>query len=91
MQVLNTHLMRNPGQANTISIMRPGKWGNPFVIGRDGDRDEVIKKYKTYILENKKLLGDLNELLGKDLVCCCKPKRCHGDVLVELVQARFGG
>lgn len=25
------------------------EWANPFKIGRDGDRREVIEKYETYI------------------------------------------
>ena len=68
-----------------IYIGRGSKWGNKFVIGKDGDREEVIKKYREWILSNKELLGSLHELKGKVLGCFCKPKACHGDVLVELV------
>ena len=68
-----------------IYIGRPSKWGNPFSIGKDGTRKEVIEKYKKYILNNEKLMNDLYELEGKVLGCWCKPKACHGDVLVELV------
>lgn len=32
-----------------VNIMRPSKWGNPFVIGRDGTRDEVIDKFEKWI------------------------------------------
>jgi len=68
-----------------IYIGRPSKWGNPFTIGKDGTRDQVIEKYEKYILENKKLLNALPELKGKTLGCWCKPKACHGDILVKLV------
>ena len=68
-----------------VYIGRGSKWGNKFVIGRDGDRAEVIKKYREWILDNKELLSSLHELKGKVLGCFCKPKACHGDVLVELV------
>lgn len=68
-----------------VYIGRPSKWGNPFSIGKDGTRKEVIKKYEKYILKNKKLLNDLHELEDKVLGCWCKPKACHGDVLVKLV------
>jgi len=27
-----------------VYIGRPSKWGNPFVIGRDGSRADVIAK-----------------------------------------------
>ena len=68
-----------------IYIGRPSKWGNPFSIGKDGTRKEVIEKYEKYILENEELMNDLHELEGKILGCWCKPKACHGDVLVKLV------
>ena len=69
-----------------IYIGRPSKWGNPFLIGRDGTRKQVIEKYRKYILENEELMNDLNELKGKVLGCWCKPKACHGDVLVKLIE-----
>ena len=67
-----------------IYIGRPSKWGNPFIIGRDGNREEVIEKYRDWILSNINLMNDLTELKDRALGCFCKPKPCHGDVLVEL-------
>jgi hypothetical protein len=72
-----------------IYIGRPSKWGNPFQIGRDGNRQEVIRKYREYILSNDELLKDLHELKGKTLGCWCKPSACHGDVLVDLIEGRI--
>lgn len=69
-----------------IYIGRPSKWGNPFSIGRDGTRKEVIIKYIKWIKKNKKLLRDLKELKNKVLGCWCKPKMCHGDVLIRLLR-----
>ena len=68
-------------------IGRGSKWGNPFVIGTDGNREQVISKYKQWITQGngKYLLSDLHELQGKTLGCFCKPQACHGDVLVELL------
>ena len=63
---------------------RGSKWGNPFAIGKDGNRQEVVQKYKDYILSNQSLLSQIEELRGKDLVCFCAPQQCHGDVLIEL-------
>ncbi len=74
-----------------IYIGRPSKWGNPFVVGKDGTRKEVIEKYKKYILSNKKLIDSLDELDGKVLGCWCKPKSCHGDVLIELIEKKNKG
>ena len=71
-----------------VYIGRPSKWGNPYSIGKDGNRSEVIAKYRKYILGNQELLNDLHELEGKVLGCWCKPKACHGDVIAELVNNR---
>ena len=68
-----------------IYIGRGSIWGNPFRIGKDGSRGECIKKYRRMILERPDLLRRLPELEGKRLGCFCKPKACHGDVIVELV------
>jgi hypothetical protein len=81
-RVLNKKLSGLP--AGAVYIGRPGKWGNPFVIGRDGTRGEVVTKYRAYLLANRALMAALPELTGKDLVCWCAPDACHGDVLLEL-------
>lgn len=65
---------------------RPSKWGNPFSIGKDGDREEVIEKYRQWIMNNDELLLDIMELDGKVLGCWCKPKACHCDVLVDIIE-----
>ncbi|MBD3227650.1 MAG: DUF4326 domain-containing protein [Candidatus Lokiarchaeota archaeon] len=65
-------------------------WGNPFSIGVDGTRDEVCEKYKQWILEHPKYVARLYTLKGKVLGCWCKPKRCHGDILVELIESLLG-
>lgn len=69
-----------------IYIGRPSKWGNPFIIGRDGDRNEVVRKYETYIRANQSLINALPELRNKVLGCWCSPKSCHGDVLIKLLE-----
>lgn len=73
-----------------IYIGRPSKWGNPFVIGRDGTRDEVVRKYRGYVLSSPSLLAALPALRGKDLVCWCAPCACHGDVLLDLAYKSRG-
>jgi hypothetical protein len=67
-----------------VYIGRPSKWGNPFVIGKDGTREDVIAKYETWIETQPQLMNALPELRGKVLGCWCSPKSCHGDVLVRL-------
>lgn len=71
--------------ARSVYIGRGSAFGNPFVIGRDGDRDAVCDKYKEMVASNAVLRAKIkSELRGKDLVCFCAPKRCHGDLLLEL-------
>lgn len=67
-----------------VYVGRPSIWGNPFTIGRDGTRAEVIAKYREYVLQNSLLLSQLGDLKNKTLGCWCAPKGCHGDVLAEL-------
>lgn len=67
-----------------VYIGRPSKWGNPFVMGRDGTRAEVVAKYRAHVLRRPDLLAALKELKGKALGCWCAPQACHGDVLAEL-------
>lgn len=69
-----------------VYIGRPSKWGNPFSIGVDGTRDEVVSKYEAYIMSRPQLLDSLQELEGKVLGCWCKPHVCHGDILVQMIE-----
>lgn len=69
-----------------VYVGRPSIWGNPFQIGRDGDRAEVIRRFTGHFLEGP-LVSRLPELCGKDLVCWCAPEACHADVLLKLANS----
>jgi hypothetical protein len=83
--VTKTKVVNRHHGAYDVFIGRPSKWGNPFHEGRDGTREEVIAKYREWILTQPELLSQLPELEGKRIACSCKPRACHGDVLVELL------
>ena len=70
-----------------VYIGRPGPWGNPFAIGKDGDRETVIRKYREWVLTRPDLCAKMKELKGKTLGCWCSPAACHGDVIVEVAEA----
>ena len=71
--------------ADAVYVGRPSKWGNPFAIGDDGTRKEVVRRYREYVLSQPALMSSIREeLRGKNLVCFCKPRACHGDVLLEI-------
>lgn len=75
-----------------VYIGRPSKWGNPFSIPKDGDREEVINKYYYWLHGQIYLPGKIpptikeirKALKGKVLGCWCAPKACHGDILAEI-------
>lgn len=68
-----------------VYIGRGSKWGNPFVIGADGNRAAVIKKYEEMIRGRPDMINACKkELKGKVLGCFCAPYPCHGDVLVKI-------
>ena len=68
-------------------------WANPFAIGRDGGRREVISRFRDYLSENTSLQGQLvAELSGKHLAChCAAHEPCHADVLIEYFHMLSGG
>ena len=74
---------------NSKRIDRTTPFGNPFTIGVDGDREEVIQKFEDYLLTNQKLCDKVyEELKGYDLACWCSPKRCHGEVIIKYINSR---
>jgi len=75
---------RRTAKSWDVYVGRPSKWGNPYVLGRDGTREEVIEKYRLRLLEmvkDKEVVRELAELDGKVLACWCSPLPCHADVL----------
>jgi hypothetical protein len=79
-----------------ILIMRPGPWGNPFVVGVDGEQGECVRKHREWLetgngfgnpransAARQFVVRNIGRLKGKKLGCGCKPKACHGDTLAE--------
>jgi hypothetical protein len=52
-------------------------------------RENVLDKYKNYIIlrlcNDSIMLNNLIKMRGKTLGCWCKPEKCHGDILVEIL------
>ncbi|MBL4952033.1 DUF1273 family protein [Neobacillus sp. YIM B02564] len=70
---------------------RGSKWGNPFshkegttAKYKTNTREEAVEKFREWFLTQPDLVKALPELKGKVLACWCKPKACHGDVLLDL-------
>jgi hypothetical protein len=84
-KILNVNTTPREELTGAVYIGRGSKWGNPFKIGADGTRDEVIAKFAEYIDNHPALMAEARtELKGKDLVCFCKPLACHGDILLRI-------
>jgi ParB-like chromosome segregation protein Spo0J len=66
-----------------LPIDRGTQWGNPFVVGEDGDRDTVCESFEVYFNLKLSLQVKIPSLAGKVLGCWCFPERCHGNHLVE--------
>lgn len=80
--VLNMRRDAIPQEA--VYIGRGSPWGNPFHIGKDGDRNYVCDQYEEVVLPRL----DIEPLRGKDLVCFCAPQRCHGDSILRALEAK---
>lgn len=111
MQITIVHKREQTGGEDAIPypqvyIGRPSPLGNPFAIGRDGTRGQVIEQYDTWLTEQiatftchgveSDAVKEMNRLWllanandGLILVCWCKPKDCHGDVVKRYLDYAF--
>ena len=82
-------LLKDGVLEDIVLIDRHSPWGNPFRIGKDGDREEVVEKYRQWFWkrcqEGKVNIAELKALKGKRLACWCHPLPCHGDVLLRAI------
>lgn len=81
---MTTKIVNRHTEPYDVYIGRGTVWGNPFEVGKHGTREEVIEMYRVWFSGQWDLIDRLDELRGKVLGCSCKPKACHGDILVEL-------
>ncbi len=79
------------GRYNKHYNLEQSKWANPFVIGKDGTREEVIELYRLWINCQPDLLEALPELRGQTLACWCEVdrERCHLEILAELANSKY--
>lgn len=84
---------------DTVCVTRPGKWGNPYVVGnfavpvsealvsgtaiRIKSTAHAVDLYRTFVRGMEPVIRD--ELAGKNLACYCPVgSPCHADVLLEI-------
>ena len=85
-----------------VYVGRPSALGNPFLVGRDGTREDVIARYRRWLRAQWRRGGavrqELERLAAKyrrdgqlTLLCWCAPLPCHADVMREAVLALVKG
>ena len=78
------------GKRYDIYIGRGSKWGNPFHMYSEKDRENVIEKYRKYLKSKPDLIAAAKiELKNKILGCYCAPKSCHGDILAAIADNKL--
>ncbi|WP_371229073.1 DUF4326 domain-containing protein [Pseudomonas sp. QE6] len=87
---------KDRGDVYDVYIGRGTIWGNPYQIGQDGDRDEVIRKFaydfqRGFLKASEHLEHNLSGLKGKIIACHCKPAACHGDVIAAYINSLDDG
>ena len=82
---MKTKVVNKKTSSFDVYIGRGSKWGNPFRMKSENQRGEIIEKYEEYARQ-KFSKDELAVLVGKRLGCFCKPRKCHGDILVKLIE-----
>lgn len=87
---------KDNGDSYDIYIGRGTLWGNPYQMGKEGTRDEVIAKFaydfeKRFLKLPEKFDENIEKLRGKTLGCHCKPAACHGDVIANYLNSQDDG
>lgn len=85
--VLN--LKDNWSTRNVHRVDRTSRWGNPFKIGRDGSRDDVLVEHEKLLRENPEMVNEIWHLRNKPLGCWCEPLPCHGWLLAFLANGEW--
>lgn len=77
-------------------VGRPSLLGNPYQIGKDGTREQVIQKYRCWLWGQLRQRGSVHAKLLKlrnqasvsdlTLICWCAPLYCHADVIKSCLE-----
>lgn len=81
----------------SVDVMRPGPFGNPFKCRPYGpySRGEAVLQFREWFFSNDPDAVEMRELAlelipqNSILLCCCKPKACHGDVIAEFINNHY--
>ncbi len=87
---MSTKVVNVKKEPYDVYIGRGSRWGNPFRMHKEEDRNLVVSQYRIYLFEQLQsgevTPEDLLALDGKRLGCYCAPRACHGDVIVNAIE-----
>ena len=73
---------------NTVCVTRPGKWGNPFVVGEQYTQAEAVLAFEAALESGQLPITPAEvrrDLSGKNLACWCKlGTPCHAQILLAI-------
>lgn len=89
----DVYIGRGSVLGNPFTSIKTGKTKAEFICN---SREESVKNFREYIEEkiarkDKKICDELNRIYKMpqvNLVCFCKPKSCHGDIIKTLIELR---
>ncbi len=92
-----TRIVNRHKERFDVYIGRGTPWGNPSIVGQvcarcgelHADGAATLPCYRQWLheqLQNPVIANKTKALLGRTLACSCKPKPCHGDILVRAVR-----
>jgi hypothetical protein len=86
-------LSRVTNGLEAVSVARPGRWGNPQLVGKHGDAAACIAQFRAELVSSPTKVAEAQrDLNGQNLACWCKPgKPCHADVLIEIANSVRSG
>jgi hypothetical protein len=77
------------GRENQWLGLEGSKWGNPFKLERESEREKVLRDHWNWFEEQEDLIAALPELANQVLGCYCfnsktgHGKKCHGMNLIR--------
>lgn len=80
---------RRSAPLRAIDIGPGTPWANPFVIRRDGSREEICEQFDLWVrrgpdMRARWIRDNIHLLVDQDLLCSCVPARCHGETLLRM-------
>lgn len=97
MTAVITIVNRKTYRGESLYVGRPTVLGNLFVIGKDGDRETVIQKYRRWLwneiqggggpaFDEIHRLANLAKTQSLVLACWCFPEQCHAEVINAAIE-----